>query len=185
LDGILWRDSEQLHHLFRPTDQRSGRELDGTIEIHFLELGKYTLVESDLLAASQQDRWLFWLLHAHEYESERLLELLPQTGFQQATGTLIEIKGKTEDRMRYDAREKALRDQQWAIAAAHQAGEEEGITKGKAEGKAEGEIKLIRVLEGLLNQPAMDEAELSSKSLDELSQIAGQLQRPLRGRSNS
>jgi flagellar biosynthesis/type III secretory pathway protein FliH len=107
------------------------------------------------------------------------------------------VQGKTEDRMRYDAREKALRDQQWAIAAAHQAGEEEGIQKGmeegiekgKAEGKAEGEIngkmELIRVLEGLLNRPAMDEAELSSKSLDELSQIAGELQRMLRGRSNS
>lgn len=103
--------------------------------------------------------------------------------------------------MRYDAREKALRDQQWAIAAAHQAGEqegiqkgiqkgiEEGIEKGKAEGKAEGEIngkiELIRVLEGLLNRPAMDEAELSSKSLDELSQIAGQLQSLLRSRSNT
>jgi predicted transposase/invertase (TIGR01784 family) len=197
LDGSLWRDSAQLHHIFRLTDQQSGRELDGTIEIHFLELGKYTLQESELATASEQDRWLFWLLHAHEYEPERLLELLPQTGFQQATGTLIEIQGKTEDRMRYDAREKALRDQQWAIAAAHQAGEQEGIekgiekgvekgkTEGKAEGKAEGKIELIRVLEDLLSAPAMDESELSSKSLDELSQIAGQLQRMLRGRSNS
>ena len=95
--------------------------------------------------------------------------------------------------MRYDAREKALRDQQWAIAAAHQAGEqegiqkgiEEGIEKGKAEGEINGKIELIRVLEGLLNRPAMEEAELSFKSLDELSQIAGELQRMLRGRSNS
>jgi hypothetical protein len=105
------------------------------IQIHFLELGKYTLEESDLASASDQDRWLFWLLHAHKYEPERLLELLPEMAFQQATG-------------------------------------------------AEGKIELIRVLEGLLNRPAMDEAELSSKSLEELFQIAGELQRMLRGRSN-
>jgi hypothetical protein len=93
----------------------------------------------------------------------------------------IEIQGKTEDRMRYDAREKALRDQQWALAATHLAGEQEGTEKGKAEG----EVKLIRILEGLLNRPAMAESELALKRLVELSQIAGELQRLLRSRPTS
>jgi predicted transposase/invertase (TIGR01784 family) len=175
----------QLHHIFRLTDQLSGRAIDGTIEIHFLELGKYNLDESDLVSASERDRWLFWLLHAHQFQPEELLRLFPEAAFQQATETLIEIQGKTEDRMRYDAREKALRDQQWALAAALQEGEQKGIEKGIEKGKAEGEIKLIRILEGLLNRPAMEECQLSSKSLDELSQIAGELQRMLRGRSSS
>jgi predicted transposase/invertase (TIGR01784 family) len=186
LDGVLWRDTGQLQHAFRLTDKDSGRVLDQTIEIHFLELGKYNLKESDLATASVQDRWLFWLLHAHEYQPEELLRLFPEAAFQQATETLIEIQGKTEDRMRYDAREKALRDQQWALAAAHLAGEQEGLDKGKVEGKIEGkiegEIKLIRVLEGLLKRPAMADDELSTKSLDELSLITIELQRMLRER---
>jgi hypothetical protein len=110
-----------------------------------LELGKYNLKESDLATASVQDRWLCWLLHAHEYQPEVLLRLFPEAGFQQATETLIEIQGKTEDRMKYDAREKALRDQQWALAAAHLAVEQEGLDKGKVEGKI-GRIKGVRPL---------------------------------------
>ncbi len=54
----------------------------------------------------------------------------------------------------YDAREKAIRDHQWALNAAHREGFHEGESKGKMEGKIEGrlegEIKLIRTLEGIL-----------------------------------
>jgi hypothetical protein len=51
---------------FRLVDQDSGRLLGETLEIHTLELGWYDLQESELETASLLDRWLYWLLHAHQ-----------------------------------------------------------------------------------------------------------------------
>ena len=34
LDGVLWNDSEKVHHAFRFTDRESGRTLNDTLEIH-------------------------------------------------------------------------------------------------------------------------------------------------------
>ena len=81
IDGILWRDATAVHHRFQLVDQPSGRVLHDTLEIHTLELGRYTLTEGDLPTSSTLEWWLFWLLHAHEYESEELLRLFPQAAF--------------------------------------------------------------------------------------------------------
>lgn len=78
LDGILWDDSDKVHHTFRLTDRDSGRTLGETLEIHTIELGRYNLREQDLATASMFECWLYWLLHAHEYEAEELLKLFPQ-----------------------------------------------------------------------------------------------------------
>ena len=80
-----------MHHAFRLADKESGRVLQGTLEIHTLELGRYNLRESELRSAGMLDCWLFWFLHAHEYEPAALLELLPQQAIRQATETLARI----------------------------------------------------------------------------------------------
>ena len=72
VNGILWADVTQVHHAFRLADKESGRVLDRTLEIHTLELGRYNMRESELRTASMLDCWLFWFLHAHEYEPEAL-----------------------------------------------------------------------------------------------------------------
>jgi hypothetical protein len=196
--GVLWRETPQLHHAFCLTDRRSGKMLDQTLEIHTLEFGKYNLREQDLAAAGDLERWLYWLIHAHEYEAEELLRLFPQRDFQQATRTITRIAAQTEDKSMYDAREKALRDQQWALTASRNEGmlegeikgkqegilegKQEGMLEGKREGMLEGEIKLIRTLQEILLLPTSSEADLSGKSLDELRQLAAQLQDQLRNR---
>ena len=48
------------------------------MEIHTLELGRYNIRETDLKTANLLDCWLFWFLHAHEYEADALLKLVPQ-----------------------------------------------------------------------------------------------------------
>jgi len=58
------------------------------------------------------DCWLFWFLHAHEYEADALLKLFPQQAIRQATQTIVNIAQVTEDKVMYDVREKAIRDQQ-------------------------------------------------------------------------
>ncbi len=80
-----------MHHTFRFMDRDSSRVLDETLEIHTLEFGCYNLRESDLGTASLLDLWLYWLLHAHEYDSKSLAGLFPQPAFQQATDTITRI----------------------------------------------------------------------------------------------
>ena len=167
INGILWPDATAVHHAFRLADKESGRVLEGTLEIHTLELARYNLRESELHSASELDCWLFWLLHAHEYEREKLLKLLPQPAIRQATETLIRIAEITEDKAMYDAREKAIRKRDWELAATFREGERKGEIKGEIKGKIEGEIRTIRTLQELLDVPLGDEGELQAMTLEE------------------
>ncbi len=75
--------------------------LGDTIEIHFLELSCYNLTEEDLPAASIKDRWIYWLLNAHRYDFDRLMELFPEVAIQTATRELQKIADRTEDKEMY------------------------------------------------------------------------------------
>jgi len=173
-NGILWREATQVHHAFCLTDQDSRRTLKDTIHIHTLELGRYNLLEADLTTASSLNRWLYWFLHAHEYEPEALLKLFPETAMQLATQTITRIAEITNDKIMYDAREKAIRDHQWALNSAHR--------EGVLEGKLKGEIRLIRTLELILSLPLSHEADLEKQSLEELQKLSSVLQDGARNR---
>lgn len=177
IDGILWNDAEKVHHAFRLTDRESGRELNGTLEIHTLELGRYNLKESDLANASLLDCWLYWLLHAHEYESEELQRLFPQKPIQVATESITRISLVTEDKAMYDAREKAIRDQQWALSAS--------FREGEAKGKLEGKLEQIRTLEGILDTQPSNQEDLKTMSLEQLARMTSILQEKIRNRLSS
>ena len=183
INGILWQDGEKVHHAFRLTDQDSGRTLEKTIEFHTLELGRYNLSEADLATANMRNRWLYWFLHAHEYEPEALLNLFPEAEMQLATITLTRITEITEDKKMYDAREKALRDQQWALNAAHREGEIEGEIKGEIKGKIEGKIELIQTLEGILGLALSNVEDLQKLNLEALQKLTSTLQDRVRNRT--
>jgi len=188
-----WKDATKVHHAFRLTDAESGRVLEETLEIHTLALGRYNIRETDLKTANLLDCWLFWFLHAHEYEADALLKLFPQQAIRQATLTIVNIAQVTEDKVMYDAREKAIRDRQWAMNAAHREGvlegelkgEIKGKIKGKIEGKVEGEIKLIRTLQTILCMPVSEEQELRALDLARLELLTNNLQDQLRNRKSS
>jgi predicted transposase/invertase (TIGR01784 family) len=181
LKEMLWTDTPQLHHRFALTDRESGRELTDTLSIHTLELGKYNLTEAELESAPTLQRWLYWLIHAEKYEPERLFELFPEAAFQLASTQLIAISEESEDKKMYDAREKAIRDHEWAVTVAR----DEGKVEGKIEGKIEGEIKTIRILQNLLGLPATNETDLAECSLAELQAITTDLQRKFKNRNHS
>ena len=137
-------------------------------------------------SASLLDCWLYWLLHAHEYEPAALLELLPQPAIRQATETLARIAQIGEDKAMYDAREKAIRDRKWELNGAFREGQREGEIRGKIEGeirgKAEGGIKLIRTLQGILDIPVSEEQDLRAMTLEQLEALTSSLQEKLRNR---
>jgi predicted transposase/invertase (TIGR01784 family) len=175
INGIVWPDASRVHHAFRLADAESGRVLAGTLEIHTLELGRCNVRDSELRSASTLDCWLYWLLHAHEYEPAALAELLPQPAIRQATETLTRIAEITEDKAMYDARERAIRDREWERDAT--------FREGQREGEIKGEIKMVRTLEGLLGVPVAEEAELQTLSLEQLQALTSELQEKLRNRT--
>jgi predicted transposase/invertase (TIGR01784 family) len=177
LNGILWPEATRVHHAFRLADQESGRVLREMLEIHTLELGRYNLRESDLRSASTLDCWLYWLLHAHEYEPAALFELLPQPAIREATETLARIAEITEDKAMYDAREKAIRDRKWELKASFREGETKGETNVR--------IETIQSLQGLLGVPASEEQELRTLTLEQLRALTSSLQEQLRNRTPS
>ena len=181
ISGILWPDANRVHHAFRLADAESGRVLAETLEIHTLELGRYTLREADLIGTDALDCWLYWLLHAHEYEPAALVKLLPQQGIRQATETLTRIAEITEDKIMYDAREKAIRDREWEISAAIHKGE----TKGKIEGEIKGKIETIQMLQGILHMHLSEDCELRTLTLEQLQFLTSDLQEKLRNRMPS
>jgi predicted transposase/invertase (TIGR01784 family) len=164
-------------------DRDSRRLLEETLEIHTLELGWYNLKESDLETASLLDRWLYWLLHAHQYDAQTLLRLFPQPEFQKATDSIDRIAKKSEDKTMYDTREKAIRDQQWILNAARRQAREEGREEGCEEGEIKGEIKLIQTLQAILGVPLSDVTAFHGQSLNELRTIAEDLRNKIQRRS--
>ena len=152
-------------------DQDSGRLLGETLEIHTLELGWYNLQESELGTASLLDRWLYWLLHAHQYDAQTLGSLFSQPEFQKATDSIDRIAKKTEDKAMYDTREKAIRDQQWILNAA------------RREGREEGEIKLIQTLQEILGGPVSDAAVFQGRSLEQLRAMTEELRKKFQRRT--
>ncbi len=102
---------------------------------------------------------------------------LPQPAIRRASETLIRIAQISEDKAMYDARERAIRDRKWEIEAAQREGQDEGEIKG--------EIKMIRMLQGLLGMALSDEKELYALSLEELSALTAGLQEKLRSRTPS
>jgi predicted transposase/invertase (TIGR01784 family) len=179
LEGQLWDDSPKVHHAFRLEDRDSGRLLGETLEIHTLELGWYNVRESELETASLLDRWLYWLLHAHQYDTKKLGSLFPQPEFQKATDSIDRIAKKTEDKTMYDTREKAIRDQQWILNAARREGREEGEIKGRVEG----EIKLIQTLQEILGGPVSDAAVFQGRSLEQLRAMTDELRKKIQRRT--
>ena len=182
LNGVLWPEATRVHHAFRLADAESGRILAGTLEIHTLELARYNLTEAKLSSASTLDCWLYWLLHAHEYEPAALLELLPQPAIRQATETLARIAEITEDKAMYDAREKAIRDRQWQLDAAFREGQRKGEAKGQREGEINDRIETIRSLQGILRVPVSDEQELRAMTFEQLQSLTRSLQEDIRNR---
>jgi predicted transposase/invertase (TIGR01784 family) len=178
LMGKLWKRNPKVHHQFQLIDRQSGRTLKDTLEIHTLELGWYNLAETDLATATPVDRWLYWLLHAHQYSPEELLKLFPEEGIQSATKTLIAISEKTEDKQMYDAREKAARDYRWAMNSILRKGEK----IGEARGEARGEIRLIQSLQDILQIPPTSNEELESLSLENLRSITEHLRSQIKKR---
>jgi len=98
LDALLWDGNVAGHHRFQLVDTKNARILENTLEIHLLELPRYTLTEEELASATPVERWIFLLRHAQNYNVGQLRRLFPEVAFQQAIQSIQTIALKTEDK---------------------------------------------------------------------------------------
>ena len=122
-----------------------------------------------------------FLLYADQYDPEQLRALLPGVEFDQAITVIETISQKTEDRIMYDQREKALRDHRWVVEGARQEGREKGLEKGLEKGQA---IGTIATLQGIVGETTTDVDELIKLDKAELNRLCADLQERLRSRGS-
>ena len=147
------------------------------MEIHLLELPKYSPVDDNESIADPRDQWMYFFRRAEGSTVEELLDRLPDPVFQRAVGVLEMISRTPEQRRHYDARLKWELDEKTRIQTAFE--------EGEARGEARVRIELIRTLENLLQMQISSDAELRGKSIEELRQRAQYLQELIRNRSSS
>ena len=128
--GNLFAGSDQMHHRFQLMDAKSGRKLDRAIEVHTVELQKFSVDEITISNANPLTQWCWLILNAHNYSAEDLRRLFPTLPFQRAISCLETISSKTKDKAMHDQREKAQRDYDWMLSTARQQGIEEGAVIG-------------------------------------------------------
>ena len=185
LNKVLFHDTATAHHRYRLCDPDEGKELPNAVEVHTVELTKYTLEEATISQASKIEQWAFFLLFADQYEPQRLRELLPDIEFQEAITIIEKIADKTEDRTMYDQREKAERDHQWLLEGMLDAGREEGLQKGRQKGRQQGAVPgKIQALQQHLGEPEESLDELLQLPSEELFDLLSELQARLRARSS-
>jgi hypothetical protein len=147
------------------------------LEIHLLELPKYSPVDDNEAIADPRDQWMYFFRRAEGSTVEELLERLPDPVFKRAVGVLEMISRTPDQRRHYDARLKWELDENTRIQTAFE--------EGEARGEARVRIELIRTLENLLQMQISSDAELRGKSIEELRQQAQYLQELIRNRSSS
>ena len=172
LNSVHFSQLAEYHSEFR-LRTRSGLELTNCLEIHLLELPKYTPLDDNLQIADPRDQWMYFFRRAEGSTVEELLDRLPDPVFKRAVGVLEMISRTPDQRRHYDARLKWELDENTRIQTAFE------------EGEARVRIELIRTLEELLRLQISSDAELRGKSLEELQQRAQFLQDIIRNRPSS
>ena len=180
LDAILLRQTPHIHSEFRMRSGDGSLELTDGLQIHLLELPKYTPPSDNRTIVDPVEAWMYFFRRADEMTTEEIKERFQSPAFSEAAEVLDMIQRSPQQRSQYELRVKAQRDERARLEQARAEGEAVGEARGKAEGKAEGElvgrIKTLRDLLGL-------EAEsLDGLSLEKLTSIADDLQQKLRNR---
>jgi predicted transposase/invertase (TIGR01784 family) len=164
LDHVLFPQVREYHLCFRLLEQDHHFRFSDDLEVHFLELPKFTKLAEQL--ASSLDIWLYFLRHAAKMDTEALpVVLQAQPLVRRALEELTMLTQSDLERERYEARRKAQSDYNT------------GMKVARLEGRAEGEkIGIIHFCERMLNRPQTPTEQLAGLSLDELTRLADELQ---------
>jgi predicted transposase/invertase (TIGR01784 family) len=150
-------------------------ELTNCLEIHLLELPKYTPLDDNVQIADPRDQWMYFFRRAEGSTVEELLDRLPDPVFKRAVGVLEMISRTPDQRRHYDARLKWELDENTRIQSAFE--------EGEIKGREEGEIKLIQTLQEILGGPVSDAAVFQGRSLEQLRVMTEELRKKIQRRT--
>lgn len=189
-DFVLFPSANDCCMPFVLRNEEHGITLSDDILIVILELPKFKKSAEQI--SSPIDQWLYFLCHALELDSEKLPNSLKNSDIQRAIEVLVMLSQDDLERMRYQARQKALTDERSRLHSAHLEGVEEGLNKGREEGREEGRkegleegreiarrmgyIENIRFCQKLLDKELGTEESFQGLSTEELKNLAQALQ---------
>ena len=134
-------EEKDYHSVYRIKNLRNNKDLHDQLEIHFIELEKFTKELPDL--QKTLDRWIYFLKYAEKFTGYNLPVPLKEIDtIEKAIRILDKMSLTEEEREIYEARLKALRDESGALETARIKGIEEGIKKGIEKG-IEKELKRV------------------------------------------
>ncbi|MGB7328417.1 MAG: Rpn family recombination-promoting nuclease/putative transposase [Rubripirellula sp.] len=180
LDSIMFRESMQTHSDFRLRSRDGALDLTDGLQIHLLELPKYTVPSDNRVVTDPVEAWLYFFRRANEMTTQEIQQRFYSPAFTEAAEVLDMIQRTPQQRAQYELRLKAQRDDRARLQQARIEGRTEGRTEGRAEGEAigqaRGRIELLRELLGAKPE------SLVGLTLDRLAVLESDLQRQLRER---
>lgn len=151
-------DEQDWHNIYNLLNVKSHNKLTDHIEIHFLELPKFTL--KDMRKIRTSEAWLAYF--SGRYTKKELEEIAMTTPA---------IKEAIERRA-YEQREKAIRDYYSYMSAYKEEGLEQGLKQGLQQGKLEEKFRTATNLlkMGFDIETISKAVELSREKIQELSE---------------
>jgi predicted transposase/invertase (TIGR01784 family) len=142
--GIIFKNTEELHNIFRFKNTRTNLELTNLLELDFIELDKFKK-DKPFELSTRLEKWLFLLKFAEYYKDikEKIpQELQEEEGIPMAIESYQRVLSDQQLWIKIVERDIARMDRNTFIAEAKQIGlkegKEEGIKEGIKEGMKEG-----------------------------------------------
>ncbi len=172
LDAVLFRQSARIHSDFRLRSRDGSLDLTDSLQIHLLELPKYPIPSDNRVISDPVEAWMYFFRRAAEMTIEDINQRFSSPAFTEAAQVLDMIQRTPEQRSQYELRLKAQRDERARLEQARADGEARGEARGEATGR-------IKTLQELLE---IESTSLDGFSVEQLAEIATDLQRQLRER---
>lgn len=155
-------DDEEYYSRFHIWEDHRRLQYSDKFEIHVLELPKfekYDYPETELL------KWAWFFNATDKEELEMAAEGNEYT--QKAYERLVELSADEENRMEYEARQKALRDYQHMMNSGwrqgYGKGKEAGVEAGREEGRKEGVEEGAKASIEMLQELGISREEVQTK----------------------
>ena len=133
-------DEQDWHNIYNLLNVKSHKKLTDHIEIHFLELPKFTL--KDMRKIRVSEAWIAYF--SGKYSKKELEEIAMKTpAIKEAVEFEDTFLQDKIERRAYEQREKAIRDYYSYMNSYKEEGIEEGIKEGIEEGIKEGIEKVV------------------------------------------
>ena len=157
LNFVSITDNQKYHNVFRITEQESGLPYFRDLELHTVELTKFSKdPDEDLNSLLKKiktslDIWTAFLTRNDLLNKDNLPEPLAINTLKKALHVLDTLNLTDEERMAYEDHLKWLRIEANTVEKYRKEGEQKGIRMGQEQGKLEGEKeKAISIARAML-----------------------------------